>query len=135
MAEAIRLFNVSDEDAIIIMDPKYSYNTVAKDIIFDAELDDYTYDLQVKAAFMNLLSIDLLANEGPDIILGTMEYDQLNNPDMMLDLSDAVSMDGVYENIMDVLFKGKQKAIKDEEVINVLQILEKASEVGKSHKG
>ena len=100
MAEAIRLFNLNNEEAIIIMDPKYSYNTVAKDIIFDVGLDDYTYDLQVKAAFMNLLSIDLIANEGPDIILGTMEYDQLNNPDMMLDLSDAVSMDGVYENIM-----------------------------------
>ena len=40
----------------------------------------------------------------------------------------------VYENIIDVLFNGKEKIIKDEEVINVLQILEKASEVGKSHK-
>lgn len=100
MAEAIRLFNLNNEDAIIIMDPKYSYDVVSKDIIFDANMDDETYDLQVKAAFMNLLSIDLLANEGPDIILGTMEYDQLNDPAMMLDLSDCTEVEGVYENIM-----------------------------------
>ena len=100
MAEAIRLFNLNNEEAIIIMDPKYSYDTVAQDIIFDVDMDDYTYDLQVKSAFMNLLSIDLLANEGPDIILGTMEYDQLDNPDMMLDLSDSVTVEGVYENVM-----------------------------------
>jgi hypothetical protein len=106
MAEAIRLFNVSDEDAIIIMDPKYSYNTVAQDIILDVATDDYTYDLQVKAAFMNLLSIDLLANEGPDIILGTMEYDQLDNPDMMLDLSEDVVLDGVYDNVMGFAMTG-----------------------------
>lgn len=106
MAEAIRLFNLNNEEAIIILDPEYSYDAVAKDVLFDADMDDYTYELQVKAAFMNLLSIDLLANEGPDIILGTMEYDQLNNPDMLLDLSAACEVEGVYENVMEAAKTG-----------------------------
>ena len=100
MAEAIRLFNLNNEDAIIVMDHKYDYDTVAEEIIFDVNMDETTYDLQVKAAFMNLLSVDLLANEGPDIILGTMDQYQLDNSDMMLDLSDCVEVEGVYENVM-----------------------------------
>ena len=41
----------------------------------------------------------------------------------------------VYDNIIDAIENGAEKVIRDEEVIKVLEILEEATEVAKSHTG
>lgn len=102
MAEAIRQFNNTDSEAFIMLDPKYDYETVASQVERDLETDDETYDRQVRSAMMDTLSIDLIAGDGPDIILGTMDYTQLNKSDLLLDLSDEVKVSNVYSNIMDL---------------------------------
>ena len=101
MAEAVRRYNEASSDTIIMLDPRYRYEVVAQDILFDAETDEETYDLQVKAAMMNMLSVDLLAGEGPDLITGAMEYRQLNDPEMLLDLASDVDIPDVYGNVME----------------------------------
>ena len=100
MAEAIRIFNDTNSEAFIMLDPKYDYETVSETVERDPEMDDTTYDLKVRAAMMDMLSIDLLAGDGPDIILGAMNYTQLNKDDYLLDLSEEVNVPDVYENIM-----------------------------------
>ncbi len=40
----------------------------------------------------------------------------------------------IYDNLIDVIENGKEKVIKDDEVVKVLEILEEATEVAKSHK-
>jgi len=39
----------------------------------------------------------------------------------------------VYDNLVDAIENGAEKVIKDAEVIRVLEILEEATEVAKSH--
>lgn len=39
----------------------------------------------------------------------------------------------VYDNLVDVIENGAEKVIKDEEVVKVLEILEEATEIAKSH--
>ena len=39
----------------------------------------------------------------------------------------------IYDNLVDAIENGAEKCIKDEEVLKVLEILEAATEVAKSH--
>jgi predicted dehydrogenase len=41
----------------------------------------------------------------------------------------------IYDNLVDAIEHGADKCVKDEEVIRVLEILEEATEVAKSHSG
>lgn len=107
MAEAIRQFNNTNPDAMIMLDSRYDYDEVAKTIIMDENLDETSFDLQVKAAMMNKLTMDLLAAEGPDLILGTMNYTYLNNEDLLLDLSDDVKVSNIYDNVIESGKTGK----------------------------
>ena len=107
MAEAIRQFNNTNPEAFIMLDPRYDYEEVAKTILMADNLDETTFDLQVKAAMMNKLTMDLLAAEGPDLILGTMNYTYLNNEDLLLDLSGDVNVPNVYNNIINSAKTGK----------------------------
>ena len=101
MAEAIRQFNESDNRGFIVLDPRYDYDTVAASVVRDPEMTDSDYDLAVRSAMMSILSIDLLAGDGPDLILGAMNYTQLNKEELLLDLSEDVEVQNVYENIME----------------------------------
>ena len=100
MAEAIRLFNDSDAEAFIVLDPRYDYNTVSQNVVVEAGADKETIDLRIKAAIINTLSLDLLAGDGPDLILGGLNYTQFNRDDLLLDLASEVEIPGVYDNIM-----------------------------------
>ena len=100
MAEAIRLYNDSDAEAFITLDPRYDYNTISQTVVTEAGADRDTMDLRIKAATINTLSLDLLAGDGPDIILGGLNYTQFNRDDLLLDLAGEVDIPNVYDNIM-----------------------------------
>ncbi|MBO4637783.1 MAG: hypothetical protein J5685_11625 [Clostridiales bacterium] len=102
MAEAIRRFNAESTDSFIMMDPRYRYETVSQEVIFEEDMDDESYDLAVKAAMMSQLSIDLMAGEGPDLIIGAMDFPQLDDPAMLLDLRQEAQAADVYDNIIDL---------------------------------
>lgn len=106
MAEAIRLYNDSDADAFIVLDPRYDYGTISRTVVAEAGVDKDTLDLRIKAAIINTLSLDLLAGDGPDLILGGLNYTQFNRDDLLLDLASEVEIPNVYDNIMSFSMTG-----------------------------
>ena len=46
------------------------------------------------------------AGQGPDLILGAMDYTQFNRDDVLLDLSSEVNIPNVYDNIMEISMTG-----------------------------
>ncbi|MBR3277824.1 MAG: hypothetical protein IKG01_02790 [Lachnospiraceae bacterium] len=106
MAEAIRLYNGSDQEAFIILDSGYDYDVIAGNVIVPSGTDEAAFDLQVRTAMVAALFADMQAGQGPDLILGTMDYTQFNRSDLLLDLSGEVNIPDVYDNIMDISLTG-----------------------------
>ena len=100
-AEAIRLFNRGDNGALILLDPGYSYLTVASEVSSGLGSGSGSFELQEKEAAMSKLTIDLMAGEGPDIILDTFEFRQLDRSGLLLDVTDVIPTSGLYDNILD----------------------------------
>ena len=46
---------------------------------------------------------------------------------------DCAHYERIYDNLVDAIEHGADKVVKDEEVICVLEMLEKATELAKSH--
>lgn len=46
----------------------------------------------------------------------------------------SAAYEKIYDNLAEAIEQGKEKCIKDDEVIWVLEILEQATEIAKSHK-
>ena len=101
ICEAIRQFNNQDHDGFIMLDKRYDYSTIEQNMVFEEDTDEDTHDLQVRSAMMNQLSLDLLAGEGPDIIFGAINYRQIDQSDVLLDLSENVTSPSLYGNVMD----------------------------------
>ena len=106
MAEAIRLYNESDQEAFIILDSGYDYDVIAGTIIVTSGMDEATFDLQVRTAMVATLFADMQAGQGPDLLLGAMDYTQFNRSNLLLDLSGEVDIPNVYENIMEISMTG-----------------------------
>lgn len=106
MAEAIRLFNDAEQDAFITLDSSYDYDVIAGTVIVPSGTDEAAFDLQVRTAMVATLFSDMQAGQGPDLILGAMDYTQFNRSDLLLDLSGEVDIPDVYENIMDICMTG-----------------------------
>lgn len=101
IAEGIREYNDNSSDTFIMIDKRYRYDVVSQDVEFDPETDMETYELEVRSLMMNRLTIDLIAGDGPDIIMGAVGYRQLNDPSVLLDLSEDVDIPDVYTNVME----------------------------------
>ena len=106
MAEAIRLYNDSDQGAFITLDSSYDYDAIAGTVIVPSGTDKATFDLQVRTAMVATLFSDMQAGQGPDLILGAMDYTQFNRDDLLLDLSKEVDIPNVYDNIMEISMTG-----------------------------
>lgn len=100
-AEAIRLFNREDNGALILIDPGYSFLTVASEVSSGLGSGSGSFELQEKEAAMSKLTIDLMAGEGPDIILDAFEFRQLDRSGLLLDMTDVIPSSGLYDNIID----------------------------------
>lgn len=105
-AEAIRLFNEQSKDAFIVTDLRYSKEALADQIGYDLEDTAAERERKENAAFITALSLDLLYGDGPDIIFGTMENAQLNNPDLLLDLKSCINRDECFTNVIDSAMTG-----------------------------
>ena len=101
IAEGIREYNDNSSDTFIMIDKRYRYDVVSQDVEFDPETDMETYELEVRSLMMNRLTIDLIAGDGPDIIMGAVGYRQLNDPSVLLDLSEDVDIPDIYTNVME----------------------------------
>ena len=101
MCEAVCLFNEQSSDYYITLDNSYS---LEKYIDYDEIETDEEYNNSMLTASSDLtdqLAIDLMAGEGPDIILDATSFYQLNNDDYLLDVSDRIPTDGYFSNVFE----------------------------------
>ena len=100
--EAVCNFNETDEDCYIYLDSSYSLMQMYLEGKIRSYTDGFAIDgLEEQTELSNQLSIDLLSGDGPDIILDGASYYQLNNDDLLIDLSSELNCDGLFTNIIE----------------------------------
>ena len=83
------------------------YNNDSANFYGSAGMNDDEYkqlEMQLDNKLSNDLAMDLMNGEGPDILINTSKYTQLNNPDYLIDLSPYVkglSSDQYFNNIIE----------------------------------
>lgn len=104
LCNAVCEFNNTSEDYFIKLTSKYNldkYNDEAEDSgdNYMAANDNATTTLS------NQLAIDLMAGEGPDVIINASSLNMLNNPDYLTDMSEFVQTnfgdDAYYTNLFE----------------------------------
>lgn len=106
LCDAVCRFNDQSEGYFAMFDTRYELDNYAR-----SELVGYGFDTlgalcrEVNSELGNQLSVDLLAGDGPDIIIGGSSYSQLNNPDYLMDLTsyidNSMSSSDYFMNVID----------------------------------
>ena len=106
MSEAVCRFNETNADYFIKFDNKYKVEKHVDELDYD-DSEEYrkAYD-EASIELSNQLTVDLMAGEGPDIIFDTSSLSQLNNDNYLLDISDRISTDGLFANVLDAAKTG-----------------------------
>lgn len=100
--EAVCSFNETDQECYIRLDSSYSLMQMYLEGKIRSYTDGFAIDgLEEQAQLSNQLSIDLMSGDGPDIILDGASYYQLNNEDLLIDLSSDLDLNGVFQNIIE----------------------------------
>ncbi len=106
LCDAVCRFNEENSEYFAEFDTRYDIAEFLNDKMayYDSDsLRDLTDN--VCADLGNQLSVDLLAGDGPDIIIGAASYSQINNPDYLIDLSDYINTNlpasDYFTNIID----------------------------------
>lgn len=105
VADAILKYNESSSDYYIeVMDrykdtsASYDYNTMESDDDLDSQWLNYSAELSSK------LAMDIINGEGPDILMDTSSFGQLNNDNCLVDLTSCLGnldSDKYFTNIVD----------------------------------
>lgn len=111
---AIYNFNQTSSDYYVIPTNEYSASEYyeSQDYEDNEDTDYQARALEIKSTVSNQLAIDIMAGEGPDIIVNGSSYAQLNNPDYLIDMNtylngeDGVSRDQMFTNIVDAAQTG-----------------------------
>ena len=95
-SEAIFLYNQSDGDAFIKMDPRYDiqrdYENSFRNSYEYIKSADFVHDTKQREAEMsNRLIVDLIAGDGPDIILNGSSFPGLESGECLIDLTDYIT--------------------------------------------
>ena len=107
ICEAIRIFNDTNEDYFIRL--SYNYD-IKKNLNYgDAETEDEFDDIYYKTAadLNDLLAINMLAGDGPDIILNAADIRQIQTEDHLVDLSsflsgkNGINTEDCFSNVID----------------------------------
>ena len=99
MCEAICSFNEQNSDYYVSICNDY---TMDKFVDYSDDDQDYTATyLNASSQLTDQLAIDLMAGEGPDIILDATSFYQLNNDDYLLDISDRIPAEGYFNNVFE----------------------------------
>lgn len=98
--EALCRFNETNPDYFIMADNSYSYWDKSIDGSMDNITDENGY-LKFESSLSLQLAMDLMAGEGPDLILGADSYRQLNSDDYLIDLSKEIDTEGLFANIIE----------------------------------
>ena len=135
VCEAVCAYNETNEDYFIRLDSKYS--TAAK--YANGELDYYSDNsseeyLNSTSELSNQLMVDLIAGEGPDLILNGATFTQLNSDDLLLDLAGEIDAEGLFNNVINAAKTG-DKIYQIPLAVNVAGIIAKTEDVGPEQVG
>lgn len=135
VCEAVCAFNETDEDYFIMLDS--SYSTAAK--YANGELDYYSDSLTEEyltstGELSDQLMVDLIAGEGPDIILNGATFTQLDSEDLLLDLLGEIDAEGLFNNVIDAAKTG-DRLYQLPLAVNVAGIIVKGEDVAPDQVG
>ena len=104
--DAIISFNQTNKKFFIEIASRYDLNEFYDDSAVDSNNQDTSEMARVRAwaSMSNQLAIDITNGDGPDILINTSAYGQLNKSDYLVDLSSYVkdfSSDDYYTNIIE----------------------------------
>ena len=92
LCDAVCRFNEQSDEYFAVFDTRYELDNFAQSATIGYGFDTLgVLCRDVNSELGNQLSVDLLAGDGPDIIIGGASYSQINNPDYLIDLSDYIS--------------------------------------------
>jgi len=106
VGEAIIKFNETNGSYFIEASDRY-YDAMNEDIDFsqmNSEDDYQSYSLKLNSHMSNELAMDILNGEGPDILLNTSDYGQLNSTNYLVDLKKYIGdldSDKYFTNIIE----------------------------------
>ena len=135
VCEAVCTYNGTNEDYFIRLDSKYS--TAAKyangelDYYSDRSSEEY---LNSTSELSNRLMVDLIAGEGPDLILNGATFTQLNSDDLLLDLAAEIDTEGLFNNVINAAKTG-DKLYQLPLAVNVAGIIAKTEDVAPDQIG
>ena len=105
IGEAVIRFNESSKDYYIEVIERYDesdYDSGYVQLNNDDEIDQNS--LNIASGISNALAVDIMNGEGPDILINTSKYSQLNNPAYLVDLTPYVKnldSENYFTNIID----------------------------------
>lgn len=112
IGEAITRYNNENDDYYIEVALRYNewdYSGISASVIRINSQDEYRkINLDASSGMSNALAVDIMNGNGPDILLNTSKYGQLNNPNCLVDLSaftDTLNPEEYFTNI----FGGSKK--------------------------
>ncbi len=97
VARAIYEYNEGDNEGYIVFDDRYDLTDR-----LDMDIDDYNYEntdeytdavRNARSELSNQIRIDILAGEGPDILIGAYDYSEFNNEQILINLRDELTVD------------------------------------------
>ena len=92
LCDAVCRFNEQSDEYFAVFDTRYELDNFAQSATIGYGFDTLgVLCRDVNSELGNQLSVDLLAGDGPDIIIGGASYRQINNPNYLIDLSDYIS--------------------------------------------
>ena len=104
---AIATFNDTNKKYFIEVSDRYSRSDYYDDFIDIQSMsdDEYTvYNLNAASQMSNALAMDIMNGEGPDILINTCNFGQLNNSNYLTDLTPYVKQldsDAYFTNIIE----------------------------------
>lgn len=89
---AIYEYNLQSTDSYIYVDPRYMMERAS-----DYESDNYKEQVRATASEIgDQLMVDIIAGDGPDIIINGYNYNQFNNPNVLVDLNPLIDADNSF---------------------------------------
>ena len=104
LGDTVLKYNDNSSDYFIEVTDRYNKDSYFENISINSIDEWETYNITVNSKMSNALAIDIINGNGPDILLNTSTYGQLNNSSYLVDLTPYVSTlsaDKYYTNITD----------------------------------
>ena len=105
VADAVIKFNETNKEYFIRVSDRYNLRSyVDPNKAFSTSDEAETYNLSLNSQMNNALAVDIINGKGPDILMNTSSFGQLNNPNYLADLTPYIGTydpDKYYVNVIE----------------------------------